>query len=169
MLAVGDCGAVGTALHLARQNLQLSETVTLYTHGDEKLASELESALQNPPVPRMRVEPRRIAKFEKGSVKAEVVVHFEDGSSKTEGFVAHKPKFRLRGDLHEQLGLDLTPQGTVKVDPPFNKTKVAGVFACGDMISPMQTAVHALYSGGSAGAGAAIQLQAEQFGQKSLF
>ena len=157
------------ALHFARQGLRLTDEVTLYTNGNETLVSNLSDALDHPKVPRMKIDPRRIKKLQKGLNRSEVIIYFEDGTTKVEGFIGHKPKFQLRGLLHEQIGLEITPQGTVKVTPPFNQTSIPGVFACGDMISPMQTVTQALASGSAAGAGAAVQLQADQLGQKPIF
>lgn len=169
MLAIDDCGTAPVAMHVARQSLRLTDSVTMYTHGNDQLAADIRAATRDPSVPQMKADARRIVKFEKGPHRAEVTIHFEDGTTATETFIAHKPKFRLRGDLHEKLGLEVTPQGTLKVTPPFNQTNVPGVFACGDIVTPMQTVMQALYSGGGAGAGATVQLQAEQLGQKSLF
>ena len=169
MLAVEYCGDVKVALHVARQNLRLSEKVTMYTNGDEKLASEIKAKLEKRPVSAMKVESRRISKLEKGPNRAEVIVHLEDGTTKTEGFIAHKPRFVLRGDLHKQLGLEIAPPGMLKANPPFNQSSVQGVFVAGDTITPMQTVAHAVLSGSAAGTGAALQLQANELEQEPLF
>lgn len=116
----------------------------------------------------MKVEPRKIAKLVKAQERSKVEIHFEDGTSKTEAFVAHKPKFALRGDLHQQLGLQLSPAGTIVVSPPFNQTGVKGIFAAGDCASPMHTVTQALHSGTCAGGSAPLQVQAESWNQKSL-
>ena len=168
VLALGDIAAVLPALHFARQGLRLSKEINIYTHGNEDLAKSLKEALENSPAA-MNVDSRRIQKLSKAPHGAELVIHFEDGSKKTEGFLAHKPKGQMRGSFAQQLGLELTPQGTVKVNPPFNQTSVKGVFACGDISSPIQTITQALYAGTLCGGGAPLQLQAEQLNQKSLF
>ena len=96
MLAEGDTGTVAVALFLARQGLRLSKEGTLYTHGNEQLASDLKSALEESPA-QMKVDSRRIARLVKAPNRAEITLHFVDGSEKTEGFLAHKPKTKLRG------------------------------------------------------------------------
>lgn len=54
----------------------------------------------------------------------EVLTHsFQDGTTKTEGFLAHKPSTKLRGNLAQQLELPLTPMNTIVVSPPFNQTR----------------------------------------------
>ncbi|KAK5636073.1 hypothetical protein RRF57_011785 [Xylaria bambusicola] len=116
----------------------------------------------------MTVESRRVAKLVKARERSRVVLHFEDGATKTEAFLAHKPKFALRGDLHTQLGLEVSAAGAVVVSSPFNQTTVKGVFAAGDCASPMQTVTQALYSGTCTGGSAPLQIQAETWDQKSL-
>lgn len=168
MLAQGDTGNVVVALHFARQALRISKHVTLYTNGNEQLAKQLEEALAKAPAP-MTVDSKKIKKLVKGPDRSQIVLHFEDDTSKTEAFLAHKPKTKLRGTLHEQLGLEVTPQGNIKVNPPFNQTSLKGVFAAGDCSSPMQTVTAALHSGTCTGGGAPLQIQAETFNQPALF
>lgn len=168
MLAEGDTGAVITALHFARQGLRMSKQMTLYTNGNEHLAKDLEAALETAPAP-MKVDSRKIKKLWKGSNRAEITLHFEDGNSQTESFLAHKPKTKLRGSLAAQLGLEVTPQGTIKVNPPFNQTSVKGVFAAGDCSNPMQTVTSALFSGTCAAGGASLQIQAEEYKHQAIF
>lgn len=107
------------------------------------------------------VEDRKIARLVKGPNKAEVEVLLADGTSKMEGLIAHKPKSVLNGPFVEQLGLETTPQGDFKVNPPFNETSVAGVFAAGDCGTPMKAVGVALSSGGYAAAGVASSMGAE--------
>ncbi|KAI0817172.1 hypothetical protein GGR55DRAFT_673013 [Xylaria sp. FL0064] len=155
------------ALHFGRQVLRLANQVTLYTHGNNVISKELEIIIASGCAP-MAVKSRRIAKLVKAQERSRVVLHFEDGTTTTEVFLAHKPKFGLRGDLHRQLGLEVSAAGTVVVSPPFNQTTVKGVFAAGDCASPMQTVTQALHSGTCAGGSAPLQIQAETWDQKSL-
>ncbi|ROW17441.1 hypothetical protein VPNG_00942 [Cytospora leucostoma] len=168
MLAEGDTGAVIPALHFARQALRMSKQVTLYTNGNEQLAKDLTDALEAAPAP-MKVDPRKITELVKAPERARITLQLEDGTTATEGFLAHKPRTRLRGDLAQQLGLELTPMSTIKVNPPFNQTSVKGVFAAGDCASPMQTVTAALHSGTCTGGGAPLQIQAETFRQPAIF
>ena len=168
MLAEGDTGAAVPALHFARQALRMSEKVTLYTNGNEKLGNELEDALAAAPAP-MKVNTRKISKLVKAPERAQITLHFGDGSSQTEAFLAHKPKTRLRGNLAQQLGVDITPMNTLKVNPPFNQTNIKGVFAAGDCSTPMQTATAAIYTGTCVGGGAPLQIQAETYNQRAIF
>lgn len=168
MLAQGDVSNVLLALHFARQGLRLSDHVTLYTNGNETLAAELSEALKTAPAP-MSVDSRTISKLVKAPERAQVTLQFTDGTSKTEGFLAHKPSTKLRGDLAKQLGLEVTPVGTIVVSPMFGQTSSKGVFAAGDCANPMATVNAALHSGTGVGGGAPLQIQAEAFGQKCVF
>lgn len=168
LLAQGDVSNVLVALHFARQGLRLSNYVTIYTNGNEKLADELTEALKAAPAP-ISVDSRTISNLVKAPERAQVTLQFTDGTSKTEGFLAHKPSHNLRGDLAQQLGLDLTPMGTIAISPPFNQTSLKGVFAAGDCASPMPVVIFALSSGAAAGVGAPLQIQAETYGQKCVF
>jgi thioredoxin reductase len=167
ILCDGDVGSVPIALHLARQALRLSKEVTMYTLGNEQLANDITSAVAS--VPQMKVDSRVVKKLVKGPNRADVILHFEDGTTTTEGFLTHKPKFRQRSPFAEQLGLELAPGGTIKVNPPFNQTSMKGVFGAGDAANPMQTTTQAIFSGTACGGGAPLQLQAETFGQKAIF
>jgi thioredoxin reductase len=168
MLAEGDTGSVVPALHFARQALRMVDQVTLYTHGNSQLAAELQAALDAAPAP-MTINPKRITKLTKAPERARITLHFEDGTSTTEAFLAHKPKTKLRGDLAQQLGCALSPMGLVVVNPPFNQTSVKGVFAAGDCCSPMHTITSALSSGTCTGGGAPLQIQAETWNQRAIF
>jgi thioredoxin reductase len=117
----------------------------------------------------MKVESRKIVQLEKNPNASGIIIHHEDGCIAIEGFVAHKPKSRLRGGLHEQLDLQSGPKGTIAAKPPFNQSSMKDVFIAGDMASLMQTATMAQATGTSAGAGAPLQLQAEMWNQMPIF
>ncbi|KAI0407265.1 hypothetical protein F4802DRAFT_554766 [Xylaria palmicola] len=168
MLAEGDTGAVVPALHFARQAFRMAKRVTLYTNGNEALAKELTDALEDAPAP-MTINSKKITKLVKAPERARIVLALEDGTTITEGFLAHKPKTKLRGNLAEQLGLEMTTMNIVKVSPPFNQTSLKGVFAAGDCAGPMQTVTAALHGGTCTGGGAPLQIQAELYNQRAIF
>ncbi|KAI1824920.1 FAD/NAD(P)-binding domain-containing protein [Xylaria intraflava] len=168
ILADGDLGNVLGSLHVSRQALRMAEQVNIYTNGNEALAQEINNALKANPAP-MTVNSKKIKGFVKAPERARVTIEFEDGTSITEGFMSHKPKTRLRGNLAEQLGLEMAPPGVIKVNPPFNQTSLKGVFAAGDCASPMQTLTAALHSGTCAGGGAPSQIQSEFYNHRGVF
>ncbi|KAI1123768.1 FAD/NAD(P)-binding domain-containing protein [Nemania abortiva] len=167
MLAEGKTGTVVHALHFARQALRMAKQVTLYTNGNEALAKELTDTLKAAPAP-MTVNSKKITKLVKAPERARIVVELEDGTKITEGFLAHNPLVKLRGNLAEQLGLEMT-MGIIKVNPPFNQTSLKGVFAAGDCAGPMQFVTAALNGGTCAGGGAPLQIQAELYNQQAIF
>ena len=155
-------------MHFARNAHQLTPNgVTIYTNGSQSLRDSLTSALG--PESKIRVDSRTIAQLEKGPHRAEVIIHFSDGSQVVEGFIGHKPKCQLNGTFAQQLGLELTPQGDLKAAPPFYQTSLPGVFAAGDIGSPVKIVPNALFTGAAAAAGVAAQLQAEALGHKPMF
>ncbi|KAL1848933.1 hypothetical protein Daus18300_013442 [Diaporthe australafricana] len=158
----------GKKLILATGALRLAKQVTLYTNGNEELARQLTDALTEAPAP-MTINSKTIKKLVKGPDRSQIELQLDDGTSNLEAFLAHKPKTQLRGSLAQQLGLELAPKGTIKVDPPFNQTTLKGVFAAGDCSSPMQTVTAAFHSGTCTGGGALLQIQAEALNQKALF
>ncbi|KAK3689457.1 hypothetical protein B0T22DRAFT_440937 [Podospora appendiculata] len=163
MLAQDDVSSVLVALHFARQALCMTDN----------LAQDLQAALDAAPAP-TAVDARKISRLSEAPQRAQVTLHFDDGSFRTEAFLAHKPRSKLRGAgarLAQQLGLRLTPSpgNLIKVLPPFNQTSAKGVFAAGDCATPMQTVTAALHSGTCAGGGAPLQIQAETYGQRAIF
>lgn len=146
----------------------MTKQVTLYTHGNVQLANELTEALKAAPAP-MNIDSRKIVRMVKGQERAQVDLHFEDGTAKTEAFVAHKSHVKLRGPLAEQLGVELVPgNGTIRVSPPFNQTSVKGVFAAGDCVSLIHNVTTAMQTGVAAGGGASMQIQAEALKQPGM-
>ncbi|KAL8648012.1 MAG: hypothetical protein Q9210_005224 [Variospora velana] len=167
VLAVGDLEAVPPALHFARNALQLTpKAVTLYTNGNDSLRDALTTSLDVDS--KITVDNRTINRLEKGPSRAQVILHFSDGSQAVQGFLAHKPKCQLTGPFAQQLGLDLTPQGDIKTTPPFYQTSVRGAFTAGDTSYPVKIANNALFTGAAAAAGVAAQLQADNMGHKSM-
>ncbi|KAJ5665114.1 uncharacterized protein N7477_007562 [Penicillium maclennaniae] len=167
VLAIGGVSKPPLALHVARQVSTLSQTVTIYTNGSEDLAKQVSDGFGTSKV--MKVDSRKIKSFSKQAEKANVLIEFEDGSTATEGFLAHTPETKSRGPFVEQLGLEQTPSGDIKASPPFNQTIVKGVFAGGDSCGMMKNVPNAIFSGSLAGMGVSTQLAAEDQGQQSLF
>jgi gliotoxin/aspirochlorine biosynthesis thioredoxin reductase len=146
--------------------MRFAKEVTIYTNGSIELAAELQAALG--PALGYSVESSKISKIRKGGRRSEVVVQLEDGSEQIQAFLGHKPLTRMNGPWAEQLGLEITPSGDPKTIAPFFSTNVSGVFACGDLASPLKIVPNAMLSGAAAGAGACAELQAERMGHQSM-
>ncbi|KAL9059845.1 MAG: hypothetical protein Q9162_000915 [Coniocarpon cinnabarinum] len=168
VLAVDRLAAVPTALHFARSALQLSQTATLYTHGSTKLLSEVRDTVGDSLTERLEIDSRKITRLEKSPHRAEMILHFEDGTSATEAFLSHTPRSALRGPFAEQLGVELTPEGNVRTTTMFNETSVRGVFAAGDIATLVKITPNAILTGNAAGAGVCLQVQADNLGHKPL-
>ena len=169
VLAVQLCASPPHAAHMARNALQLVSEVTVYTDGDEELAGKIRAIFEGGKGGNFKVDSRKVKHVERAGKGVEVVVAFEDGSEKTETFLVHNPKTHATQPFVQQLGLESTPGGDIKVSPPFQQTSVKGVFAAGDGQTPFKIVPQALASGSMCAAGVAAQLQAEKYGHPSLF
>ncbi|KAF7932571.1 uncharacterized protein EAE98_003870 [Botrytis deweyae] len=155
-----------TGIHMiiAANAAQLSEEVTLYTHGDEEIAAKLSPLVKTP----FKIDTRKIQRLVDNGGSS-VTMHFSDGSEKEEAFLVHNPKTTVQGPFVEQLGLDLSPAGDILAPPPFHQTSVRGVFAAGDCITPYKATPAAIASGCNSAVALTAQLQAEKHGITPLF
>jgi thioredoxin reductase len=166
VLAMDDCSPAPIALHLARFANRLAEKVTIYTNGNETVTEPIKQLLsgvrpESKTTKCIAVDNRKITKFVKGNKKGELTIFFENGESKLEGFLTHKPKGEVNGPWKEQLGLELTAAGDFMVNAPFGETNVKGVFAAGDSSNMMKAVALAISSGGLIAAGVATSIGVE--------
>lgn len=143
--------------------------MTIYTHGSEELASQLQTTLSTDK--KFKIDTRVITRLslEPKAIKLE----FADGTSAIETFLVHNPFTKINGPFVEQLGIETTPSptpgiGDIATNPPAGQTNVRGVFAAGDCITPYKVMPGAISSGCNAGVGASAQLVAENFGHPSM-
>ncbi|UZP32200.1 hypothetical protein NXS19_000016 [Fusarium pseudograminearum] len=147
VLAVGECAETSTVARMARAAHQFSRSITIYTNGNSELGDQVYRLLgkegwcsiNNLGIKKVYMPQKTPAS------PITVQVELSDGTMKTEDFL---------------LGLQLTAEGDIKVKEPMFETSKAGVFAVGDCASPNKFVSSASTSGGFAGAGAAMQLQA---------
>lgn len=138
---------------------RLSKAVTIYTNQNDALAAEVKPLIRSS---KITYEDRKTTKLElQNGTGPGVIVHFADGTSKAEAFVANHPLVEQSAPFAEQLGLEMSPTGDIVVTPPFNETSVKGCFAAGDAASMMKAASQAISMGTFAGTGLAAQLQQE--------
>lgn len=78
-------------------------------------------------------------------------LHLSDGKRLARHAVFMRPPISLRGDLHEQLGCILSDDSFQVVVNEIGQTSVPGVYAAGDMVSPMPEVSMAAASGGRRG------------------
>ncbi|KAF3067453.1 Bifunctional thioredoxin reductase/thioredoxin [Daldinia childiae] len=165
VLAVSPILVAAMAVHMAENAAQLSDSVTLYTHGNDEMATHLNTIANS----KFKVEPRQIKRLRDNAQANSVIVEFVDGSSKEEKFLVHNPQTSVQGPFVSQLGVALTPMGDIQADAPVHQSSVRGVFAAGDCITPYKVTPGAISSGCNAAVAASTQLQAEKYGQPPMF
>ncbi|CCD49859.1 hypothetical protein BofuT4_P095670.1 [Botrytis cinerea T4] len=155
-----------TGIHMviAANAAQLSDEVTLYTHGDEALAEQLSPLAKAP----FKIDTRKIQRLVDNGGSS-ITIQFTHGSVKEEAFFVHNPKTTVQGPFIEQLGLDVSPTGDILAPPPFHQTSVRGVFAAGDCITPYKATPAAIASGCNSAVALTAQLQAEKHSFPPLF
>lgn len=86
VLATDDIAKLPPALHVSRMAKRLAKKVILYTNGSSEFQQQVVTALGNDSV--ISTDNRRVTRLEKvkeGS--SETIVHLDDGSSVSHGFV----------------------------------------------------------------------------------
>ncbi len=79
-------------------------------------------------------------------------LHLSNGQRVARRGVFMRPPMSLRGDLPRQLGCTLSADGLQVVVDEMGQTSVPGVYAAGDMVSPMHAVIAAAASGTKAAA-----------------
>lgn len=148
---------------MALNAAQLTENVTLYTHGDDAVAAELRPSVDALTASKFQIETRKIKRLVESSSADGVVVEFEDGSSRQERFLVHNPLTKPQGPFVEQLGLAVTPGGDIQAEGPFWGTTVPGVYAVGDCSTPYKVIPSAITSGCNAAVAVAAEIQAAKY------
>jgi thioredoxin reductase len=158
---------------------RLAKKVILYTDGSAELQQQVTTALGNDSI--ISIDNRRATQLEKvKNGSSEVIVHLDDGSSVSHGFVVssflagnpaqfiiltmtkvHKPKGQVSGPFVEQLSLEMNDMGVIKTSQPFYETSVPGVFAVEDCAAPMAAVTNAVAMGSFAAGRLTGQLRAE--------
>lgn len=160
MLAVGPLSDPGLLLAFARSATQFVSGITIYTNGSESLVTTLKPQL---PDGLVKIDTRTIKEFHKGPEHSQIILEFEDGTNVTEAFLVHLPHSEQASPIAAQLSLPLTEGGAIEVSEPFYETKLPGVFAVGDCASATKFVIQSAAMGGFAAAGAAMQLEAENW------
>ncbi|MFC7329779.1 NAD(P)/FAD-dependent oxidoreductase [Marinactinospora rubrisoli] len=105
---------------------RFSGDVVLCTHGGDAPEGELAARLA---LRGVRVETAVVSQVT--GDPGDVVVHFSDGRSLRRQALFHRAPTRQHALLAEQLGCEILPDGTVRVDE-LQRTTVPGVAAAGD-------------------------------------
>ncbi|MCJ1396704.1 hypothetical protein MMC18_009596 [Xylographa bjoerkii] len=144
---------------LARNALQFTKDVTVYTNGSEEVANTLAPMVQKKGI---KVDSRKIARLVKLDSGSDVKIEFADGSEVTHGFLVHGPRNEIDLSFAKGLKLEVSPSGgELKVVNPFQETTEPGCFAIGDVGSIGKIAVAGVAFGTFAATGVVKQLQAD--------
>lgn len=153
ILASGFAGIPFHASILIDDARKFAEKITIYTHGNQKLAEDIRDAARDNAT---LYDARKIIRMEK--LPDGVLIEFEDGEIKEEAFIVHQPSTRVNPAFVEQLDLKLNERGDIITKMPFHQTNVPGVYAAGDCASPFKIIANAMLMGANAGAGLAREL-----------
>jgi len=127
LLALDNLANPLHATKLADDGHKFSNYMVIYTNSNPSLASEIQQRLKTTEI---SVDDRKIRRLISGN-GSEVVIEFESGEFKTEGFLVHRSRTALNRSLPDQLRLEYGPSGEIKITPPFCETSESGVYVGG--------------------------------------
>ncbi len=146
------------AFEFSKMIKNLTDDLTIFTNGQSMLTPEQTQILNSRNI---RVEERTITEFVHDQGYLSAVIFSDQSRQEVAALYAH-PDFAQHCYIPEQLGCKLNDQGLLEVDA-FQKTNVAGVYACGDNSSPMRALAMAIAAGTMAGAALNKELVEEEF------
>lgn len=138
-------GVLATSIEMLEHALFIrgwSRDVVAFTDARYTVPAELRTDLERA---RLRVEERRITRLSGNGVSLEQV-ELEGGASVPVDVLFARPAQR-QVPIVQALGVSLDDKGYVQVDAVSQETSIPGVYAGGDLITPVQAAVLAAASG----------------------
>lgn len=146
------------AYEFSKMILNLTKNLTLFTNGESGFTEYQKEKLDQHTI---NINEDEIEKFEyeKGQIQK---IIFKNGKEKLLKVLYAKVPFVQNLNIAEELSLELTEQGFIKIDP-FQKTTVYGVYACGDNVTMMRSVANAVAQGSFAGAMVNKELVDEDF------
>jgi thioredoxin reductase len=140
-----------------------SDDVVLITDGPASLDADERATLERAGVP---VDERRVAGVRSRAGALEAILFADGGELRRDGLLV-PALLQQRSSLASDLGAELTERGTVDADA-FGQTSVPGLYAAGDVSSPMPQVAGAIADGSRAAAAINDSLVAEQHGIEPL-
>jgi thioredoxin reductase len=153
LAVLGNLAAAHRALLLRRW----SADVVLLTDGPAELDDDERERLARAGVP---VDERPVSGVRGRAGALEAVLFADGGELARDGLLVPAP-LRQRSSLAADLGAELTERGAVDADP-FGRTTVPGLYAAGDVASPMPQVAGAIADGSRAAAAINDSLLAEE-------
>lgn len=146
------------AFELSKLISNWTRDLILFTNGPSTLTEEQRVKLA---VHRIEVVETAIDRFEHQSGQVYSIV-LSTGETVPIKAVYARPAFEQNCSIPKRLGCEVTEQGYIAVDA-MQKTKVHGVYACGDSTTGLRSLAHAVGTGTFAGAVANKDLIEERF------
>ncbi|PRD57114.1 NAD(P)/FAD-dependent oxidoreductase [Sphingobacterium gobiense] len=146
------------AVHLTSLVNNLSQHITIIPGGKPEFTEEQLDKLGKHKIRVIEKEVREIL-HENGQITSLV---FKDNTLENFDAAYAAIPFEQHCDIPINLGCELTEMGHLQVDA-FQKTTVAGVYACGDNTSPMRSVSNAVAAGTLVGAMVNSELTQEMF------
>lgn len=150
---MGRLGVLATSPTSAHFAVLVSEwaapgQTTFFVNGAFELDAEQFAQLESR---RISIERERVVSV--GGDANSVEIHLRDGRTSTVDGVFLHPRTRLNGPFAEQLGceIEMGPSGPYYKTDATKETTVRGVFACGDVATPLAAIAHAVSDGVRAG------------------
>lgn len=153
IIANGDA-----AIHYVQLIYQWTKDLILFTNGKSTLTEEQNTKLKKYNIDVVETGIDSLVHTD-GHIEKIVLT---DGSAITLNAVYTRPTFIQHSDILQALGCELTDHGLIRIDN-FQKTNIAGVFACGDNSNPMRSVAMAVASGSATGAFVNHELISESF------
>lgn len=145
------------AYDFAKMILNWTKKLTIFTNGKASFSEEQFAKLEENNI---QVNQKEISKIIHSERKISAI-QFADNSAVNLEAVYAKPNFEQHCKIPEKMGCEINEQGLLKVDH-FQKTTVAGVYACGDN-SAMRSVAFAVSTGSMSGVMANKDLIFENF------
>ncbi len=146
------------AMHLAKLLRVLTADLVICSNGDAELDSEQRTFLDKHGI---RVIETTIERVEGQDTQVSTII-FVDGSMLARKALFIAPITTQHSDFSAQLGCEITPNGTTKIDN-FGHTTVKGIYAAGDMSFGARQLIIAASQGAFAGIGINVDLVEEDF------
>jgi len=133
--------------HIASLVNNLTNNITIFTRGKAVFTKEQLQKLKQNNIEIIETEIEEL-KHQNGMVESLIL---SDGKVLNFEAVYGAFPFTQHSEIPENLGVEMTETGHIKIDQ-FQKTNIAGLFACGDNSSPMRSVSNAVYTGSFTGA-----------------
>lgn len=146
------------AFHLISMVHQLTKQITVFTSGTSDFDQDQREKLKEKNIEIIETEITEIL-HKSGYLKSMVL---KDGTSLSFDAAYAAIPFVQSSEIPLALGCELTENDHMQIDQ-FQKTNIAGIFACGDNSNMMRSVAKAVYSGSVAGAMVNAELVKEEF------